>query len=55
MSVLKPNSRYIDTYGKEFVIVQEQDGMVWYTHKDVVYSCRTKAFLERFTLIDNQS
>jgi hypothetical protein len=53
MSVLKPNSVWIDTRGKEFVVTHENDGMVWYTHKDVVYSCSTEAFRERFTPVEN--
>jgi hypothetical protein len=48
MSVLKINSVWIDTRGKEFVVTDEKDGMIWYTHKDVVYSCRIEAFVERF-------
>jgi hypothetical protein len=53
MSVLKLNSVWIDTRGKEFVVTDEKDGMVWYTHKDVVYWCRTEAFQERFTPVEN--
>lgn len=48
MSVLKINSVWVDQHGKQFVIVNLQDDMVWYSHKDVIYSCRTEAFLERF-------
>lgn len=55
MSVLKVNDRYVDSRGKEFVVMREQDDIVWYAHKDVMYCCKIGAFLERFTLIDNQS
>jgi hypothetical protein len=53
MSVLKPNSIWIDTRGKEFVVIEEKDNMVWYTHKDTVYSCRSQAFQERFKPVEN--
>ena len=55
MQLLKPNSRYVDSHGKEFVVVKEQDDMVWYSHKDNMYNCRTEAFLARFTLLENQA
>jgi hypothetical protein len=55
MSVLKINSRYVDAHGKEFVVMQEQDDMVWYAHKDITYCCRTEAFLERFKLVENHT
>jgi hypothetical protein len=55
MSMLKPNSIWVDTHGKEFVVLHEKDGMVWYAHKDVTYSCRIEAFQERFQLRENQS
>ena len=48
MSVLKINSVWVDQHGKQFVIADLQDDMVWYSHKDVMYSCRIEAFLERF-------
>jgi hypothetical protein len=53
MSVLKPDSVWIDARGKEFRVTHEKDGTVWYTHKDVTYSCRTEAFQERFKLQEN--
>ena len=53
MSVLKPNSIWIDARGKEFRVTDEKDGMVWYAHKDMVYSCRTEAFQERFKPQEN--
>jgi hypothetical protein len=53
MSVLKPDSVWIDARGKEFRVMREKDGMVLYTHKDVTYSCKTEAFQERFKPQEN--
>lgn len=55
MSVLNINDRYVDSRGKEFVVMQEQDDIVWYAHEDTMYCCSKAAFLERFTRIDNQA
>ena len=53
MSVLKPDSVWIDARGKEFRVMREQDGTVWYSHEDTMYSCRTEAFQERFKPQEN--
>jgi len=55
VQLLKLGSRYVDSHGKEFVVTKQQDDMVWYVHGDNTYHCRTEAFLERFTLVENQA
>ena len=51
--MLKINSIWVDQHGKQFRVTNEKDGMVWYTHKDAVYWCRTEAFQERFKPQEN--
>ena len=51
--MLKINSIWLDQHGKEFVVMDLQEDVVWYANKDVVYSCRIQAFLERFKPVEN--